>query len=138
MEVRHAMFKYSLSVVVCMIVGCTRPTPSQPQQSRSQEGPQPAYVQGGSTPNPNWWLCTAEGSVGTASGDGPWSWSTERADGNGANRDEAQTLALEDCNSMMILSAKLPMTIYEKREARRCRVTDCVGPGHSRVTKRSF
>ena len=77
---------------------------------------------GGST----WFLCTAQGSMGTAYGDGPWSYSTETAYGGGPTRDVASLKALEDCNAMMSMSASLAISSGQKRDGGTCDVVDCI------------
>lgn len=72
------------------------------------------------------WLCTAEGKTGTSSGNGIWSWSTERARGNGPTRDDAYAKAFESCNARMTMSASLAMSKNLKRDSKSCRITSCM------------
>jgi hypothetical protein len=120
------MSKHSLLAAVCLLVGCYRATskPSPPIASNYEY----EYEQGGPTHNAKWWLCTAEGKMGTASSDGAWSYSTERGHGDGSTRFVAYSKAVDSCNSVMTMSLLLARR-NEKRDAGTCEVTDCVGPG---------
>ncbi len=75
------------------------------------------------------WLCTAEGSIGTAYGDDPFEYSTETAHGSGATRDAAALKALEDCNSLMSLASSLAVSAGKKRDLGDCSLVHCIGPG---------
>jgi hypothetical protein len=63
--------------------------------------------------------------MGTAYGDGPWEYSTERAYGNGKTRDDAYYKAYSDCNSLMSMAATLAMSAGQKRDGGTCTVTEC-------------
>ena len=123
--------------VVWLLVGCIPPSgpyPSQPSQTGWQQQPAASpndYEEDGDDSgngNSNWWLCTAEGSIGTASGDGPWSYSTETGQGDGPTRDAAYLNALENCNALITTALSLATAAGEAREGGTCSVTDCIGP----------
>jgi hypothetical protein len=142
--------RYSLyAAAICLMVGCIPPPgayPSEPPPPGWEQGPedtssyreedgqdgqdgQDRQDRQASSGNSNWWLCTAEGSMGTAYGDGPWSYSTERAHGNGPTRDDAYIQALDDCNSMMSMASSLAISSGAKRDGGSCTVSECIGPG---------
>jgi hypothetical protein len=85
----------------------------------------------GGSDGSNWWLCTAEASLGTAYGDGPMSYSTERAYGNGPTRDEAYLNALRDCQAMVSMSTSLADSSGQRQEGGTCEISSCMGPGGS-------
>lgn len=95
--------------------------------SGSGDGPAPP-----SHGNSSWWLCTAEGSIGTAYGDEPFSYSTETAYGGGPTRDHAYRKALEDCNALISLASSLAISWGQRRDGGTCSVVNCIGPGRVR------
>lgn len=83
-------------------------------------------AKGGQSSTGPWWLCRAEGSVGTSDG-GSWSYSKEMAFGSAANRDDAYMKAIEDCNALVRMSATLASARDVRHETESCRVVDCMG-----------
>ena len=114
--------------VCSLLAACVPPNRGHQPQHRPQSSSR-HYDQIGFQGNAKWWVCTAEGSLGTAYGDGPWSYSNEQANRNGPTRDEAAMKALEDCNAKMSFSSNRAIAAGQKREGGRCTISDCVGPG---------
>lgn len=107
---------------------------SQPgRQQRSTTPPsvyapsQPSRGSSGGGGTSSGWLCTAEGTMRSASEDGQWSYSTERGYGDGPTRDRAYLKALENCYSLLKLAASLGSVSGEIRDAGTCKVVDCIG-----------
>jgi Putative metallopeptidase len=101
----------------------------------SGSGDAPAPTSHGSSSdrgNTSWWLCTAEGSIGTAYGDEPFSYSTETAYGGGPTRDQAYRKALEDCNALISMASSLAISWGQRRDGGTCSVVSCIGPGRVR------
>lgn len=96
---------------------------------RSGRRAAPAQPRRGSSGSSSWWLCTAEGSIGTAYGDEAFSYSTETAHGSAATRDEAYLKALEDCNTLMGMASSLAISAGQKRDVGSCSIVNCIGPG---------
>jgi hypothetical protein len=63
--------------------------------------------------------------MGTAYGDEPFEYSTERAYGTGATRDDAYYKAYSDCTSLMTMAATLAMSAGKKRDGGTCTVAEC-------------
>jgi hypothetical protein len=128
------MSKFCQYAVLCLITGCISTNsayPSQPWQRSSQTGVQPileASLNDYEDDTDGEWLCTAQGSVGTAHGDGPWSFSTETARGSAATHDDAFLKAIADCNSLVTTSSTLAMSAGEQRQGGACTVSNCIGP----------
>lgn len=96
---------------------------------RSGSSGAPAPTRSGSSGSSSWWLCTAEGSIGTAYGDEAFSYSTETAHGSAATRDEAYLKALDDCNALMGMASSLAIAAGQKRDVGSCSIVNCIGPG---------
>jgi hypothetical protein len=101
--------------------------------SGSEDAPAPTSRGSASTRgNSNWWLCKAEGSLGTAYGDEDFSYSTQTGYGNGPTRDDAYLKALGDCNALMSTAMSLANLSGQRQDGGTCSVVNCIGPGGSR------
>jgi hypothetical protein len=79
-----------------------------------------------SSGNSSWWMCTAEGSLGTASENGPMDYRTQTAYGNGPTRDEAGIKALKDCNALMGFYKNLAWTSGQQTDGGTCSIANCI------------
>ncbi len=75
------------------------------------------------------WMCTAQVSVGTRLGNGPWHYSTTSSTGTGNTRDEAGLEAHENCGAMLTTRLSLAESEGEVVNAGTCTVSQCVPPG---------
>ncbi|HSR97027.1 MAG TPA: DUF4344 domain-containing metallopeptidase [Kofleriaceae bacterium] len=80
----------------------------------------------GNSGNSGWWMCTAEGSLGTANGNGPMDYRTQTAYGDGPTRDEAGNKALKDCGAMMGFYKNLAWTSGQRTEGGSCSIANCI------------
>jgi hypothetical protein len=75
------------------------------------------------------WMCWAEGSIGTAVGSGPYTYSTKSLSGTGNTRDEAGYDAVTSCNAILGTSKNLAWSGGQTVDAGSCEVTRCLPPG---------
>jgi hypothetical protein len=102
------------------------PTPRRDGRSAPKRGRAPASSgRADGASNANWWLCTAEASLGTSQGSGPVSYRTQSALGNGPTRDDASLAALKDCNSLVGFYKSLAWGSGETVEGGTCTIVNC-------------
>ena len=71
------------------------------------------------------WTCTAEASVGTASGNMPMIYSTKSAYGNGPDRGAASVKALKDCGALVGAALNLAWLSGDQTEGGNCVISRC-------------
>lgn len=77
----------------------------------------------------NTWTCWAEASVGTAYGNGPWSYARKSLPASGKTRDEAYLAASSNCNAMVSVDDNLATLSGAAVDSGLCKVTRCLPPG---------
>lgn len=108
--------------------GARGQAPSPPRDGRPapKRGPPPASSgRADDAGNSNWWLCTAEASLGTSQGSGPPTYRTQSALGNGPTRDDASLNAFKDCNSLVGFYKSLAWGSGETVEGGTCTIVNC-------------
>jgi len=127
----YTRLRLSLFAAVCLIAGCIPPPGAYPQEPPQSSYPEERGYEGEGEAggNLNLWLCKAAGSVGTAYGDEPWTYSTETGYGDAPTHDDAYLQALENCNALVSTSASLAEASGVARIGGTCSVVECTGPG---------
>lgn len=75
------------------------------------------------------WICYAEASVGTAYGNGPWSYARTSLPASGKTRDEAYLAASSNCNAMVSVDVNTATLAGAAVDSGLCTVTQCFPPG---------